>query len=64
MKLLIINNVRKENRRQNLILITRWYAVSGISTRGTRKFPNPPIINGITAKKIMIKAIIGNYCIK
>lgn len=26
------------------------------SIRGIRKFPNPPIMNGITMKKIIMKA--------
>jgi len=42
---------------QNLILFIRGYATSeDPSINGTKKFPNPPIINGITIKKIIIKA--------
>lgn len=31
---------------------------------GTRKFPNPPIVNGITMKKIMINACIVTKLLK
>lgn len=42
---------------QNLMLFIRGNAMSGALTiRGTSQFPNPPIIVGITKKKIMIKA--------
>jgi len=42
---------------QNLILFIRGKAISGALTiKGTSQFPNPPIIVGITKKKIMIKA--------
>lgn len=42
---------------QKLILFIRGNAMSGALTiRGTSQFPNPPIIVGITKKKIIIKA--------
>lgn len=42
---------------QNLILFIRGKAISGaITIRGTSQFPNPPIMIGITMKKIMMKA--------
>ena len=44
---------------QNLILFIRGYAISGDpSIKGTKKLPNPPIIKGITIKKIIIKACL------
>ena len=44
-------------RSQNLILFIRGKAMSGaITIRGTSQLPNPPIIVGITKKKIMMKA--------
>lgn len=42
---------------QNLKLFIRGKAISGApSIKGTNQFPNPPIITGITIKKIIIKA--------
>jgi hypothetical protein len=42
---------------QNLMLFIRGNAMSGApSISGTSQFPNPPIIMGITMKKIMTKA--------
>jgi len=42
---------------QNLMLFIRGNAISGaITIRGTSQFPNPPIMIGITMKKIMMKA--------
>jgi hypothetical protein len=42
---------------QNLILFIRGKAMSGApSIKGTSQFPNPPIIIGITIKKIMMNA--------
>ena len=39
------------------MLFIRGKAISGaIIINGTNQFPNPPIIIGITMKKIMIKA--------
>jgi len=52
-----INSVREGGRSQNLMLFIRGKAMSGrASIRGTNQFPNPPIITGITKKKIMRKA--------
>lgn len=50
-------SVREGGSSQNLMLFIRGNAMSGAeSIRGTNQFPNPPIIIGITMKKIMIKA--------
>jgi hypothetical protein len=39
------------------MLFKRGKAMSALpSIRGTNQFPNPPIITGITIKKIIIKA--------
>lgn len=39
------------------MLFIRGKAISGApNIRGTNQFPNPPIMIGITIKKIMIKA--------
>lgn len=39
------------------MLFSRGNAISGApSIKGTSQFPNPPIIKGITRKKIMTKA--------
>ena len=55
--LLIISSVMDGGRSQNLMLFIRGNAVSGApNIRGTSQFPNPPIIIGITMKKIMINA--------
>lgn len=44
-------------RSQNLILFMRGKAISGAFTiSGISQLPNPPIIVGITKKKIMINA--------
>lgn len=49
---------RKEGgRSQKLMLFIRGKAISGAPIiRGTSQFPNPPIIIGITIKKIITKA--------
>lgn len=53
----MIKSVKEGGRSQNLILFIRGYAISGApNIKGIRKFPKPPIMNGITIKKIMIKA--------
>ena len=50
-------SVREGGNNQNLILFIRGNAISGApSIRGTNQFPNPPIMIGITMKKIIIKA--------
>lgn len=44
-------------RSQKLMLFIRGNAISGAPIiRGTNQLPNPPIIIGITMKKIMTKA--------
>lgn len=44
-------------RSQKLMLFIRGKAMSGAPIiRGTNQFPNPPIITGITMKKIITKA--------
>lgn len=49
--------VREGGKSQKLILFIRGNAISGAPIiKGTSQFPNPPIIIGITIKKIMIKA--------
>lgn len=55
--LLVNSNVREGGRSQNLILFIRGKAMSGApSIKGTNQFPNPPIITGITMKKIIMNA--------
>lgn len=52
-----VSSIREGGSSQNLILFIRGNAMSGApSIRGTSQFPNPPIIIGITMKKIMMKA--------
>lgn len=54
---LVRSKVRAGGKSQNLILFIRGKAISGApSIRGTSQFPNPPIIIGITIKKIITKA--------
>lgn len=49
--------VKDGGRSQNLILFIRGKAISGAPIiKGTNQFPNPPIMIGITIKKIMINA--------
>lgn len=44
-------------KSQNLRLFIRGKAISGApNIKGTNQFPNPPIITGITIKKIIINA--------
>ena len=51
------NNRRAGGNNQKLILFSRGKAISGApSISGTNQFPNPPIIVGITKKKIITKA--------
>lgn len=58
-KLPLNKSIREGGSNQNLILFIRGYAISGDpSIKGTKKFPNPPIINGIIIKKIIIKACL------
>lgn len=50
-------SVNEGGSNQNLILFIRGKAISGApNINGTNQFPNPPIIIGITIKKIIIKA--------
>lgn len=53
----IINNVKEGGSNQKLILFIRGKAMSGaVIIIGTNQLPNPPIIIGITIKKIITKA--------
>jgi hypothetical protein len=46
-----------EWNNQNIVLFIRGNAVSGApSINGTCQFPKPPVIIGITVKKIIMKA--------
>lgn len=55
--LLEINKINDGGKSQNLMLFIRGKAMSGApSINGTNQLPNPPIIIGITIKKIIIKA--------
>lgn len=48
---------REGGRSQKLMLFIRGNAISGAPIiRGTNQLPNPPIIIGITIKKIITKA--------
>jgi hypothetical protein len=52
-----MSRVKEGGNNQNLILFIRGKAMSGApNIKGTSQFPNPPIIIGITIKKIIIKA--------
>jgi hypothetical protein len=51
------SKVNDGGKSQNLILFIRGNAISGAPIiNGTSQFPNPPIIIGITMKKIIINA--------
>lgn len=53
----VVSIINEGGRSQKLILFIRGKAMSGAPIIiGTRKFPNPPIITGITMKKIIMKA--------
>lgn len=53
----IVSKVKDGGRSQNLILFIRGNAISGApNIRGTSQFPKPPIIIGITIKKIIMNA--------
>lgn len=55
--LLVRRRVNDGGRSQNLMLFIRGNAISGApSISGTNQFPKPPIMIGITMKKIMTKA--------
>lgn len=52
-----IRSIREGGRSQNLILFIRGKAISGAPNMiGTNQFPNPPIMIGITMKKIITNA--------
>jgi len=52
-----INNVKDGGNNQKLTLFNLGNAISGAPiSNGTNQFPNPPIITGITMKKIMMNA--------
>lgn len=51
------SNSSAGGKSQKLILFNLGKAISGAPiSKGTSQFPNPPIITGITKKKIIIKA--------
>lgn len=51
------SKINEGGSNQKLILFNRGNAISGAPIiKGTNQFPNPPIINGITKKKIIMKA--------
>lgn len=55
--LLESSRVNEGGSIQKLILFIRGKAMSGApNIKGTNQFPNPPIIIGITIKKIIINA--------
>lgn len=55
--LLISSKDREGGNNQNLMLFIRGKAISGAPIiNGTNQFPNPPIMIGITIKKIITKA--------
>jgi len=57
LKDLIISRVIEGGSSQKLMLFIRGKAISGaITIKGTSQFPNPPIMIGITMKKIIMKA--------
>jgi hypothetical protein len=51
------SSVKDGGRSQNLMLFIRGNAMSWVPIiRGTNQFPNPPIMIGITMKKIITNA--------
>lgn len=55
--LLIKRSDKDGGNSQKLILFIRGNAISGApNIKGTSQFPNPPIIKGITIKKIITNA--------
>jgi hypothetical protein len=53
----VSNKVSDGGSNQNLMLFIRGNAMSGApSISGTNQFPNPPIMIGITMKKIITNA--------
>lgn len=56
-KALLNNNASAGTSNHSLILFMRGKAISGaVSIKGDSQFPNPPIITGITKKKIIKNA--------
>lgn len=56
-KALIISKMSEGGRSQNLRLFIRGNAISGVLIiKGSSQLPNPPIMIGITMKKIIMKA--------
>lgn len=54
---LIKSRVKDAGKSQNLVLFIRGKAISGArNISGTNQLPNPPLIFGITMKKIVTKA--------
>jgi len=61
----IISKEIEGGSNQNLMLFIRGKAISGaVIIRGISQLPNPPIIIGITIKKIMIKACAVTITLK
>jgi hypothetical protein len=61
----IINKTKAGGNNQNLILFIRGNLISGApKRRGTIQLPNPPIIIGITIKKIITKACAVTITLK
>jgi hypothetical protein len=59
LSIILLNNRNNKDggKSQNLKLFSRGNAMSGQpSIRGRSQLPNPPIIIGITIKKIIMKA--------
>jgi hypothetical protein len=55
--LLVNNNVKEGGSNQNLMLFIRGNATSGApNISGSSQFPKPPIMIGITIKKMITKA--------
>jgi len=55
--ILEVKKNKAPGNNQNLILLRRGNAISGvIRNKGNIQFPKPPIRTGITIKKIIIKA--------
>lgn len=55
--LLLIRRINEGGNSQKLMLFIRGKLISGAPiNKGTIQFPNPPIIIGITIKKIITKA--------
>jgi hypothetical protein len=56
MKLEINNNKNEGGNNQKLRLFSRGKAISGAPiSKGTNQLPKPPIITGMTIKKIIMK---------